>query len=66
MKMFCGVFVFRAIAAADMATSKTKPKMHPRVTDRETLLATCHCVRLHFFHWELSDMLARCFHRYRS
>ena len=37
--MFCGVFVFRGVAAADVAAAQTQAQVHPTVAHLQTLFA---------------------------
>jgi hypothetical protein len=39
MKMFCGVFVLRGVAAADVAASQAKTQMYPTVAHLKALFA---------------------------
>ena len=39
VKMFCGVLVFRTIAAADVAAGEAEPQVDPVVADFEAILA---------------------------
>jgi hypothetical protein len=39
VKMFRGVFIFRGIAATDVAAAQTKTQMHPAVPHLQTLFA---------------------------
>ena len=44
-KMFCGVFVFRRIAAADVAATQAQAEMHPTVAHLKALFAAfCLCL----------------------
>jgi hypothetical protein len=46
VKVFCGVLVFRAVAAADVAAFKTFAQMHPRIVHFEAFFATVWRARL--------------------
>jgi len=39
MKMFCGVFVFRGVAAADVAAAQAQAQVHPTVAHLQALFA---------------------------
>lgn len=39
VKMFCGVFVFRTIAAADVAAGEAQAQVDPVVADFQAILA---------------------------
>ncbi len=39
LKMLCGVFVFRRVAAADVATAQAQPQMHPTVAHLQAFFA---------------------------
>jgi len=52
VEVLCGVLIFRAVTAPNVAASQTKPKVDPTVTHFEALFAPLRSIRLNIF-WRL-------------
>jgi hypothetical protein len=60
MEMFCGVTIFRRIAAANVAADQAQAKMHPRVAHQEAFLATFAAGRDFLYFLNVRAGLAQC------